>query len=501
MEKRFNKNSTTAEYGNSNEAVSALQSQLNSQGANLKVDGKYGDLTKAAVEKYGTPKTNTTLNSNAIAPVVETPLPERTVSTYGGLNGVTEAIVSQSKENQKIEQPQPSAQDNYLKAIMQGADIAFSEDRSAEDKLLSQYNNFTSQLEQEQLANRRRVEAVQKSFTGTTAGASDKIDSITRNSLSKQADIAILQMNASRNYNAAKSIADRAVEMKLEKYKSNLEALKLLDSREYGDIQAKKEREYKALERNENAISQLKLNVAQYGGGADILSKLSAIDTTKPDAYDKAVAIAGKYATDPLDRAIKQAQLNKLNADIASTQVSSNDANIKTMGDLFKNPKLKTNEQIQNAGAVLSAITDFGSKTNIGKVKGYGFLGGGFLPEALSSQKAIATRANIAGIEGKLQQWLSGASLSKGQEKLVAKMIPESNDTDETVKTKLNQLANYMISDVKGRAFTQGVTLDIPPVDVFGKESVDVESSYLDSVSKTLNDPSSSYLQAGYDVN
>ena len=51
----FNKNTTTADYGNENQAVGQLQSYLNTKGANLNVDNKYGDLTKAAVAKYGLP--------------------------------------------------------------------------------------------------------------------------------------------------------------------------------------------------------------------------------------------------------------------------------------------------------------------------------------------------------------------------------------------------------------------------------------------------------------
>ena len=51
----YNTNSTTAEYGNQNQAVADLQTYLNTKGAGLAVDSKYGDLTKAAVAKYGLP--------------------------------------------------------------------------------------------------------------------------------------------------------------------------------------------------------------------------------------------------------------------------------------------------------------------------------------------------------------------------------------------------------------------------------------------------------------
>ncbi len=381
-----------------------------------------------------------------------------------------------------------------------GLNISSSVDRSAQDAAKKQSDLYTSQIEQEQLSNRRQIERLQKNMEGALAsGISIESERLTRDSLSKQADLAILQTAANRNYDTAASIADRQVAMITEQSRANLEALKMLDQREYGEITARKEREFKKQEDAEKQISQLKLNVAQYGGGIGLLNQLSAIDTTKPGAFDQAIKIAGKYASDPLDRAIKQAQLNKLRADITVTDSSGSAT---TVSELFKNPKLKSNEQIQNAGAVLSSITEFGKNINTGKVKGYGFLGGGFLPEAVSGQKAIATRGNVSGIEGKLQQWLSGASLSKGQEKLVETMIPGANDTDATVKTKLNQLANYMLSDIKGRASTQGVDFNYDNVDVFGTESTNTpEDDYLDSIDKTINNTGVLYSQGGYVIN
>lgn len=419
------------------------------------------NLPTTPTQANSTPTQPNVVNSSNLAPVVKTPLPNATVSTYGGVDGAIDSVIAQAK----------TAQEDYLRAIKEQGTISESVDRTAQDKAKQEADKFTAQLEQEQLANRRRIEKLRTNTTGMLeSGITIEEDRLNRESLSKQADIAILQTAAARNYDTAAAIADRTVAMKLEQSKANLEALKLLDSRAYGEVQAKKEREYKVLERNENTIAQLKLKVAQYAGSnaPSILAKLSAIDTTKPGAFDQAIKIAGKYASDPLDRAIKQAQLNKLNADISVTDSSGSAT---TVSELFKNPKLKSNEQIQNAGAVLSSITEFGKNINTGKVKGYGFLGGGFLPEAVSGQKAIATRGNVAGIEGKLQQWLSGASLSKGQEKLVEKMIPGANDTDATVKTKLNQLANYMLSDIKGRASTQGVDFNYDNVDVFGSQS------------------------------
>lgn len=491
----YNPNTTTAELGNQNKAVADLQTQLNAKGANLKVDSKYGPLTQAAAAKYGVTVPSDVITSDKLTPTKPLNLPDAKPATFGGVDGAIDGLVQQ----QKVVDETP-AQSEYLKALKESGYISSSVDRSAQDAAKKQSDLYTSQIEQEQLANRRQIERLQKNMEGALAsGINIESERLTRESLSKQADLAILQTAANRNYDTASAIADRQVAMKMEQSRANLEALKMLDQREYGEITARKEREFKKQEEAEKQISQLKLNVAQYGGGVGLLNQLSAIDTTKPGAFDQAIKIAGKYASDPLDRAIKQAQLNKLNADISVTDSSGSAT---TVSELFKNPKLKSNEQIQNAGAVLSSITEFGKNINTGKVKGYGFLGGGFLPEAVSGQKAIATRGNVAGIEGKLQQWLSGASLSKGQEKLVDKMIPGANDTDATVKTKLNQLANYMLSDIKGRASTQGVDFNYDNVDVFGNESTSTpEDDYLNRIEKTINNTGILYSQGGYVIN
>ena len=80
------------------------------------------------------------------------------------------------------------------------------------------------------------------------SGINIEAERLTRDSLSKQADLAILQTAANRNYDTAAAIADRQVAMKMEQSRANLEALKMLDQREYGEITARKEREFKKQE-------------------------------------------------------------------------------------------------------------------------------------------------------------------------------------------------------------------------------------------------------------
>ena len=336
----YNQNTTTAEFGNKNQAVADLQTQLNAKGANLKVDSMYGPLTQAAAAKYGVTVPSDVITSDKLAPTKPLNLPDAKPATFGGLDGAVDGIVQQNKQVD-----QTPAQSAYLQALKESGYISSSVDRSAQDAAKKQSDLYTSQIEQEQLANRRQIERLQKNMEGALAGGiSIEAERLTRESLSKQADLAILQTAANRNYDTAAAIADRQVAMKMEQSRANLEALKMLDQREYGEITARKEREFKKQEEAEKQISQLKLNVAQYGGGIGLLNQLSAIDTTKPGALDQAIKIAGKYASDPLDRAIKQATLSEKYASIAKTKADTEASKLPGGG------KPPTDAQVQNAG-------------------------------------------------------------------------------------------------------------------------------------------------------
>ncbi|MCK9370982.1 hypothetical protein M0R04_13815 [Candidatus Dojkabacteria bacterium] len=199
------------------------------------------------------------------------------------------------------------------------------------DDAKKQLDEYTSQIEAEQLANRRQIESLQNTNPdGITKGAAqDEINRINRQSLSKQADLAILQSAALRRYDTGKAIADRQVQIQLEPLKAELEAKKFIydnnkdifskaedrafqaklteDTRNYADQKSKLE-----------TIRDLKLNVAQFADEKDkarILNSLSQIDTSSPTALEDALIIAGKYINDPLDRQIKLENLNKARAD------------------------------------------------------------------------------------------------------------------------------------------------------------------------------------------
>ena len=116
---------------------------------------------------------------------------------------------------------------------------------------------------------------------------------------------------------------------------------------------------------NEKQIQNIALEVARMGNApANILSQIG-----KAKSFSEAISIGGKYMYDPLEKSIKNAQLRKLNSEIAKSDSSYKEAVVssvvnekdptKLISEFFKaNPKLKTNPAINDAGAVVSSVAE-----------------------------------------------------------------------------------------------------------------------------------------------
>ena len=87
--------------------------------------------------------------------------------------------------------------------------------------------------------------------------------------------------------------------------------------------------------------------------------------------------------------------------------------------------------------------------------------------EALKRNKTIENESLISALDLQTQFWASGAALSDAQTALVKKMIPTVNNTDTQIKTKVNQLINYMLSQTASRLVTDGIDYKPAKVDVF----------------------------------
>lgn len=255
----------------------------------------------------------TPLNPPAMPPPI-TSSADGLGTTIGGIN---ESIKNESAallaERQKAQELKASDLKGTLADIM-GANTAIAEapgniDRSEEDKARKEADSYTSQIEAEQLANRHAVEKLQKNNpNGLFGGAlQDEVDRLSRDSVSKQADLAILQNAAVRKWDTANAIADRQLSLKLEPLKAKLDNLKFFyqnnkedfnkeDDRLYTEAIKKADIELKKQTELETSIKDIKISLAQSGSASPaIMSALSSIDTSSPDALDQVIKVAGKY--------------------------------------------------------------------------------------------------------------------------------------------------------------------------------------------------------------
>lgn len=257
--------------------------------------------------------------------------------SFGGLEGAMEGLTTQNQTQADLQakaETEKKSSNKVLDELYASlgvtntalGNVSSSVSREEQDAARKKFDEYTSQLEQEQLANRRRLERLQKEnpeglFGG---GLEQELSRLNRESLSKQADIAILQTAANRNYETAASIADRQVQMNLEALTARAKNIEMFinrnqaifdkaDERAFQLAKSRIDQELKTKTDNENAIRDMKLSVAQSQdpNKSSILASLSQIDTSKPEAFNQAMTLLGQVK-DPmvqLDLALKRQQL------------------------------------------------------------------------------------------------------------------------------------------------------------------------------------------------
>lgn len=87
--------------------------------------------------------------------------------------------------------------------------------------------------------------------------------------------------------------------------------------------------------------------------------------------------------------------------------------------------------------------------------------------EAGMQAESVQNRGYLDAINLKVQQWASGASLTKQQTDQVNRLTPKATDTDANVRIKMNNLTNFMNQQVAGTLASQGVEYIPEKVNLF----------------------------------
>ena len=287
---------------------------------------------------FDTPIPYSTLTSKDTPAEVVTPPPSTQAS---GLGAGIETMANQNKDayTQNLAQNAETARagadtswEEYMKSVLgtEGktslTDKAY---RSTVDPAQAELNDINNQIIAEQVALRRRVEKAQKENPlGKSAEAiQEQVDQINRESISKQADLAVIQLSKQGKYDSAKAIADRAVSAQFEKQQVKNEALKLNYERNKDLFTTAEQRAFETAQadRERNLEFEMYKKKADYdklisnnGGGAPTVKTINGVDMQWNPQSGQWETITSQASADMADKTVNQLDFILSTADTAN---------------------------------------------------------------------------------------------------------------------------------------------------------------------------------------
>lgn len=222
-------------------------------------------------------------------------------------------------------------------------------------------------------------------------------------------------------------------------------------------------------------VLQIAIQAAQNGADTATIQKI----TQSPDATT-ALSIAGRVLGEPFRQKVAQQQFENslaLRDQQLQEQVAPGNAATATVatdltGVLGSNKISQTTKTaLSTTLGVINAAEDLAKNLPAdGTVPGY-YPGASIVnlvtPKGLKRDSTIKVEGYVDAINLKVQQWASGASLTKQQIDQVNKLVPAKDDSDRTFKTKLTNLVNFMNQQIKSSLQSEGIDYQPQTVDLF----------------------------------
>jgi len=273
----------------------------------------------------------TTLNAESIANVTPMqpaqPAPEtKGIGLASTLEAQAKAYADSVVNNQaleatkaKVDTAATSLVDRLLgrKTKVAETDTAYTQE--GVDTAKKELNDINNLAIQEEVANRRQLQELEKTFKGTSGGLEATKSVINKQYLERRADLAVIQLAKQNNYALAKEIADRKVDAALEKDKNAVEALRFQyerdkdqytksEQRQFEAQQSERERLVKEKETKEKNLNTTRIELLKSANEQKApVAVLQAIQAAKTP--EEAINAAGQYGIDMLTRDIKLSQL------------------------------------------------------------------------------------------------------------------------------------------------------------------------------------------------
>lgn len=465
----------------------------------------------------------TTITSASVAPSAPlVPVAPATPTLADGLQGTIESRAQQYGLSVApgLEQDKAAldkARNDLTGALTNRKGKTALEDESyseAVDPAKRAYDEIGQELIAEQTSARRRIEAIEKNPRGASAeGIAQEVRAVQRDTTARQADLSVIQLARQNDYFGAKEIADRKVAALLEDEANRIQALQLTynDNKELFTLKEQRQFESQQAERTRlltersaalTKVGDLAIEALRNGAPTSVVSAMQKAQTP-----EEATSIGGTYIG-KLDRELAAANLANVHSQIAArnaeaalaAQGGSVDgvvANNTAMAGLTADQKntavltslLKgeigqgTRTNLANVLGVVAAAQDLAAQRPDGNFVGISplnkFIDGIPLPfteaklpiipfrNTFMRQESTENRQYLEAINLKVQQWASGAALTDKQTDQVEKFTPRAGDRDATVKTKLNGLVNFMLTQSAAQLQSEGITYVPEKVNLF----------------------------------
>lgn len=296
----------------------------------------------------------------------------------------------------------------------------------------------------------------------------------------------ILMQDATNQYNRKVALTTAIYNYATDKEKTRITDIKAANERKYQENQA-------LVAAKANALKQA---LSQPGGSA-VMSAIRAATT-----LDEVVSATGKFNGDLLAQEAQRMNIAQSAAAIRASNAtyaaaleankpivvqnnpnfSSIQNNKTALTELFRSNKVSAANRasIGNGLSLSQAATDLATASSDGKFKGL-YPGRKivdfFTPNFMKRPATVQNESLISALDLQTQFWASGAALSDAQTELVQKMIPTKSDSDTTIRTKTNQLVNYMQSQTSSRLLTDGIEYQPLKVDLFETQTLASKAS------------------------
>lgn len=249
-----------------------------------------------------------------------TPTPEVTLPETSPLDAERTRIQADKTQ-------QESGISSLLKemGIVSGKEATYADQLGAE-KAQQEYDRYSSEIEAEKNSANRMIENIRKNnpTRALRGGQLDLIANIERESLAKQADLAILGNAAKGRFDTATSIAKRKVESELAPLKAEYDARKfiydnnkeLFSKAELTKLDALVKAEEKKINKEEERLTkgnEMIINALQFGAPQSVIDKTNEI-IKKGGSVVQIAQSLGKYNKD-IDMEVKKATIAKAWAD------------------------------------------------------------------------------------------------------------------------------------------------------------------------------------------